>query len=376
MAVDIIARALAAQASQGGGSSGKDKIPVDVSNVVSPIVAQIDKEYCFIDKMSFSFPDDGGEIANKIKNAGIENVDLFFKVGSSEHHQAFTFEENKIYFYCFLFDSPQRLYNTIEGGTYLRTLSLICIRYDMTNEKMVNTLVYFISGNETPLYVTGRENRTFYDLESIKKILDYPGNQIIETQDSILHNNINNLFQGVIFINKPESTNLVTRIEHQLNKVFCGEYSKSSKQWLYNVNIEQDIDSIVHDIKIYNTNVYISQWENSADANGEVDILFSNGIPQNIVLITDKQIELTSNTPTTLQLNIVKGVPEVVSFWNSVDKKKQSKSPTVNFIQNEMGQIIDYFAAGLLNGGGISIILIAKEDIIIPAGTEIYMRLV
>ena len=64
----------------------------------------------------------------------------------------------------------------IKKGYPPQTSSFITVSYDPKTETMLDLSVFFISEDETPLYITGIENETFRDLESIKTILDYPGN--------------------------------------------------------------------------------------------------------------------------------------------------------------------------------------------------------
>lgn len=105
MAVDIIARALAAKASQ-GGSGGVNKVPIDISGAMDEVISAIDTSYSPVRDISVPFPGDLAEsIGGQIAAAGKDNVDLFFEKHGVTVHHAFAVEMYGIYFYCFLLGS-------------------------------------------------------------------------------------------------------------------------------------------------------------------------------------------------------------------------------------------------------------------------------
>lgn len=104
MAVDVIARALAAKASQGGSGGGGNKVPIDISGVMGEVLSAIDTSYCPVRDMSFPFPRDlAKSIGGQIAAAGKDNVDLFFKVHETvSFHHVFDSEMYGLYAYFFL----------------------------------------------------------------------------------------------------------------------------------------------------------------------------------------------------------------------------------------------------------------------------------
>lgn len=86
MAVDVIARALAAKASQ-GGSGGGNKVPIDISYAMEEVYPVIRDSYSPINQMVVLLPEDLAEyIGSKIAAAGKDNVSLFFKQFKQDHH--------------------------------------------------------------------------------------------------------------------------------------------------------------------------------------------------------------------------------------------------------------------------------------------------
>lgn len=54
MAVDVIARALAAKASSGGSGN---KVPIDITGAMDEVLSAINTSYCPVRSMSFPFPE-------------------------------------------------------------------------------------------------------------------------------------------------------------------------------------------------------------------------------------------------------------------------------------------------------------------------------
>ena len=57
-----------------------------------------------------------------------------------------------------------------------QTLSFIAVSYNPETETMLDLSVFFISGSDAPLYITGTESKDFNDLASVKTILTYDEN--------------------------------------------------------------------------------------------------------------------------------------------------------------------------------------------------------
>ena len=89
MAVDVIARALAAKASQGGSGGGGNKVPIDITDVMDTAIQMIENNYCpTVYGKGYTIPADLATFyGSKIAAAGANNVDLFFKdSGVADYH--------------------------------------------------------------------------------------------------------------------------------------------------------------------------------------------------------------------------------------------------------------------------------------------------
>ena len=375
MAVDVIARALAAKASSGGSGN---KVPIDITGAMDEVLSAINTSYCPVRSMGFTFPENLAQsIGGQIAAAGKDNVDLFFKVGGTVPvHHAFAFEINGLYVYFFLLGTQQMLYDYVRPKGYPpQTSSFITVSYDPKTETMLDLSVFFISEDETPLYITGIENETFRDLESIKTILDYPGNQIIETDDYILANIINNLFKEVINI-QVSGSDFVSRIEHYSDRIYLGYYSRFSKQWGYVASIYKYNKTIVDSLAIQNGTLYIDKWGSNSTLNGDFLIDFSNGVPSQIIFFTNEQIELTPNVPLLKQGFFDKSVPEVnLVLRNVLYRIKNDKIATTNFVAEEGGQVKNYYCTSNFSEDGVSLTFFSKDSLIIPAETPIVIKL-
>lgn len=379
MAVDVIARALAAKASQ-GGSGGGNKVPINITNAMGEVLSAIDTSYCPVRSMGFLFPQDlAKSIGGQIAAAGKDNVDLFFNQSGRVGHHSFTLEEGKGYGYCFLLGSEQGLYNYVQNRGYPQTtLSLVIVAYDPEREITVGASVFFISGDETPLYVTGTASKDFHDLASVKTILTYDRNQVIETADHVFKNNINELLQGVMSISGAGG-DLVSRIEHYKNGVtpiYCGEYSRVSKQWAFVSSIGESTTSIVDNFRIYNGVLKINRWAEGSTLEDEVSIIFSNGVPIQLVFYFTEETTLTANTPLIKDGIIDTTIAEVRSVWEKTVFPALAGAgiSTTNVLLDTEGKVKTYYCSSSVNVHGLYLEFYSKENVTISAGTKIIIK--
>ena len=109
MAVDVIARALAAKASQGGSGGSGNKVPIDITDAIGDGIDRLmDNHNSIVDIISLYIDNISADVyGHQIAVAGKDNVDLFFRVkGVGEIHQSFIFEARNLYWYCFLYYGP------------------------------------------------------------------------------------------------------------------------------------------------------------------------------------------------------------------------------------------------------------------------------
>lgn len=380
MAVDVIARALAAKASQGGSGGGGNKVPIDISGAMDEVLLAIDTSYCPVRNMGFPFPEYlAKSIGGKIAAAGKDNVDLFFNQDGRVGHHSFTIEMGESYGYCFLLGGEQGLYNYVKNEGYPQmTLSLVIVVYNLETETMEGFSVFFISGDETPLYITGTKSRYFLDLASAKTILTYDGNQVIEVEDHEFKKYINGLLKGVMSIGAGD--NLVRRIEHYENCVtplYYGEYSRVSKEWAFVASIDEGTTSIVDNFKIYNGTLDIYRWAEGSTLKDNVSIFFSNGIPSQLVFTLEEEMTLTANTPLIKDGFIDKTIAEVGSVWENVVFTAAGAPAifTTNVLLDAEGKVKTYYCSSVFDMGGIQLDFSAKENVTIPAGTQIVIKL-
>lgn len=377
MAVDIIARALAAKASQGGIGN---KVPIDISDAMEEVFQAIYDSYSLINQMIVFVPEGWADfIGSKIAAAGKDNVSLFFERNGQEHHQAFSFEQFGTYYYCFLLGSGQGLSLKVKGGSDLPTTSLIQVAYNIETEKIMGFMVWFISTDETPLYVTGTASKTFIDLASVKTILTYDKNQVIETADHVFKDNINELLQGVMSISSV-GDDLVSRIEHYKNGVtplYCGEYSRVSKEWAFVSAINESTTSIVDNFKIYNGTLNINTWAEGSTLKDKVSIVFSNGVPSRLVFDLAEETTLTANTPLIKSGIIDTTIAEVGSVWRKVVPTTLSAIGlfTTNVLTDTEGKVKTYYCSSQFLKDRLGVAFCSKENVTIPAKTRIVVKL-
>lgn len=382
MAVDVIARALAAKASQGGSGGSGNKVPIDITDEMNKAIKMIENNYgpTVYGKGYTISADSAAFYGSKIAAAGANNVDLFFKDdGVANCHQAFTFEMDKFYLYCFFYNSRQMLSVTIEDGNFLMAQSFIFVGYDSSKERLENISIFFTSEDEAPLYITGTKSKSFHDLASVKTILTYDKNQVIETKDYAFKDNINELLQGIMSISSV-GDDLVSRIEHYRNGVtplYWGEYSRISKEWAFVSSINKSTTSIVETLKIYNGTLDINSWAASSTLKDKVSIVFSNGVPSRLVFNLTEEIVLAANTPLYKYGIVDTTIPKVQTLWGNV-ALAAAVAPniiTTNFISDSGNWTKSYYCSSELGGDQLGLRFFSKENVTIPAGTRIVIKL-
>lgn len=379
MAVDVIARALAAKASQGGSGN---KVPIDITDVMDTAIQIIYNNYSpAVYGKGYSIPDDlAAFYGSKIATAGKDNVDLFFtQFDVFDCHQAFTFEMYEEQYYCFFYNNLQALTETIKSRGVLESQSFIFVIYDIKEERMKRIQIFFTSEDEAPLYITGTESKDFHDLASVKTILTYDRNQVIETADHVFKDNINNLLQGVMSISGAGG-DLVSRIEHYKNGVtplYCGEYSRVSKEWAFVSSINESTTSIVDNFKIYNGTLNINSWAQASTLKDKVSIIFSNGVPSRLVFDLAEEITLTANTSLFKNGIIDTTIAEVESVWRKVVPTTSSTIGlfTTNLLIDAEGNVKTYYCSSQFLKDRLGIAFCSKENVTIPAKTRIVVKL-
>lgn len=143
---------------------------------------------------------------------------------------------------------------------------------------------------------------------------------------------------------------LVSRIEHYKNGVtplYCGEYSRVSKEWAFVSAIDESTTSIVDHFKIYNGTLNIYTWAEGSTLNGKVSIVFSNGIPSRLVFDLSEEITLTANTSLIKNGIIDTTIAEVVSVWREVVPTTTSTLGllTTNILIDTEGKVKTYYCS-------------------------------
>ena len=173
---------------------------------------------------------------------------------------------------------------------------------------------------------------------------------------------------------------LVSRIEHYKNGVtplYCGEYSRVSKEWAFVSAINESTTSIVDNFKIYNGTLNINSWAEGSTLKDKVSIVFSNGVPSQLVFVPAEKITLTANTPLTKEGIIDTTIAEVGSVWREVVSTMITALglSTTNVLIDTEGKIKTYYCASQFIKNSLRVGFCSKENITIPAKTRIVVKL-
>lgn len=174
---------------------------------------------------------------------------------------------------------------------------------------------------------------------------------------------------------------LVSRIEHYKNGVtpiYCGEYSRVSKEWAFVSSIKESTTSIVDNFKIYNGLLNIYTWAEGSTLKDNVSIFILNGIASQLVFILSEETTLTANTPLLKNGIIDKTVAEVRSVWDNVIPTAAIAASgifTTNVFLDTEGKVKTYYCSSSFTSNGLQLDFYSKENVTIPAGTQIVVKL-
>ena len=172
---------------------------------------------------------------------------------------------------------------------------------------------------------------------------------------------------------------LVSRIEHYKNGVtpiYCGEYSRVSKEWAFVSSIGESTTSIVDNFRIYNGVLNINRWAEGSTLKDKVSIVFSNGVPIQLVFHLAEETTLTANTPLIKDGIIDKTIAEVRSVWeNTVFPALAGAGiSTTNVLLDPEGKVKTYYCSSSVNRNSLYLDFCSKENVTISAGTLIIIK--
>ena len=172
---------------------------------------------------------------------------------------------------------------------------------------------------------------------------------------------------------------LVSRIEHYKNGVtpiYCGEYSRVSKEWAFVSSIGESTTSIVDNFRIYNGVLNINRWAERSTLKDNVSIVFSNGVPIQLVFHLAEETTLTANNLLVKDGFIDKTIAEVRSVWENtvLPALAGARISTTNVLLDPEGKVKTYYCSSSVNKNGLFLDFCSKENVTISAGTLITIK--